>query len=567
MIAMWFVAHRNAHARRRRLYKLLDVPVLGLAMLLLVPLVGLWCRRILHPFDLEWMEGGMLAHAWRLARGLPLYDAAAADFVPYVYPPGYAAVIAALSTVFPLGYAPARIVSLVGTFAAAGAIVWCGIRQLRDPMMGVLGGFLFLLCYGGSGAFYDLARVDGLAIGLLAWAIVLGAERRERARIASAVLLVAVFLVKHSYALFGLPMALGIWAQGGFRSALRFCVIAAVPALAATLCLQHVSHGGFLAYVMGVPLAHPMIRHQAFPGSFGELARLLGIAWGSVIVLLILRGLRLGVHRAVIVLGIPALCGAFAVASSDHLDWPVGVGLLDESIRMGTLALFGASVGASIVMGVAFFRARAVSWSWVYGTGVASCALFVSALMRGHQGGFTNVLIPAHWALVVAMMVACSWLRKTIPGWSSSVVCAAAWSAQLSLVAARNDIDRLTPKAEDVIIGRRIVEQVRRCRAPVLSPHAAWLPVQAGFAPSTHLIAIWDIDHPNGPRKPLVDDFEAALRNHHWGCIVDGNRPPLRYGVDSAYPVIVPLGVPDDALVPTTGWRGRPESIRFAPRQ
>src|SRR5262245_21490265 len=86
---------------RRRPHLLLDVAALLLAGALLVPLLLLWARRAAHPFDLEWMEGGMLAHAWRIQHGLPLYDAPAAEFVPYLYPPGYAAVLAALSTVAP----------------------------------------------------------------------------------------------------------------------------------------------------------------------------------------------------------------------------------------------------------------------------------------------------------------------------------------------------------------------------------------------------------------------------------------------------------------------------------
>ncbi|MBK9259324.1 MAG: hypothetical protein IPM54_05755 [Polyangiaceae bacterium] len=563
---MWPMARRGERTPHRSLYRLLDVSVLGLAMLLLVPLLHLWSLRIFHPLDLEWMEGGMLGHAWRIKHGLPLYDAPASEFVPYLYPPGYAAVVAALSMFFPLDYPLARTVSLASSFAAAGAIVWCGARQLRDPMMGILGGFLFLLCYGGSGAFYDLARVDGLAIGLLSWAIVLGAERNEKARVAAAVFLCAAFLVKHSYALFGLPMMLGMWARDGFRKALRFGVLAAAPAFFLTLWLNHVTHGGFIAYVVGVPLAHPMIRHQAFPGSFGELARLLGIAWAVAIAMILMRGMKLGVYRGVVIVGIPALCGAIGVALMPHLAWPVGVGLLDDSIRMGTLVLFGATVGASIVVSLSYLAARKVSWRWVYGGGIGLCALLISALMRGHQGGYTNVLIPGHWALVVAMTTASARLRHAWPGWPSFAACAVAWSAQLTWVAEPNDIARLSPRAEDVAIGRRIVEQVRRCKAPVLSPFAAWLPVQAGFAPSSHLISLWDIDHPGGARERMIDEFRAAVRDHHWGCIVDDERPLLDYGVRTEYPNTVPLNVPDDALVPTTGWRGRPRVIRLAPK-
>ena len=58
----------------RRAAHLLEVLVpLAVAALLLLRLGLVWAARAPYPFDLEWMEGGMLAHAWRLANGLPLY--------------------------------------------------------------------------------------------------------------------------------------------------------------------------------------------------------------------------------------------------------------------------------------------------------------------------------------------------------------------------------------------------------------------------------------------------------------------------------------------------------------
>lgn len=71
------------------------VPALAAASLVLNVVRGFLARRT-HPFDLEWMEGGMLAHAWRIVHGLPLYPEPGPEWIPYVYPPGYAAVLAAL---------------------------------------------------------------------------------------------------------------------------------------------------------------------------------------------------------------------------------------------------------------------------------------------------------------------------------------------------------------------------------------------------------------------------------------------------------------------------------------
>ena len=108
------------------------------AVLLLLLLAAVWVARIPYPFDLEWMEGGMLAHAWRLDQGLPLYVAPNPDFVPYIYPPGYSAVLAVLGKVFGLSPALGRVVSLFGTLAAAAAVPFVVTRHTARPVSGLV---------------------------------------------------------------------------------------------------------------------------------------------------------------------------------------------------------------------------------------------------------------------------------------------------------------------------------------------------------------------------------------------------------------------------------------------
>ena len=45
--------------------------------------------RFPYPFGLEWMEGGILAHALRIAEGQPTYAAPSVDFIPFLYTPLY----------------------------------------------------------------------------------------------------------------------------------------------------------------------------------------------------------------------------------------------------------------------------------------------------------------------------------------------------------------------------------------------------------------------------------------------------------------------------------------------
>src|ERR1700755_2533072 len=57
--------------------------------------------RIGYPWPLEWMEGASLQHAIRIARGLPIYAAPSAEFIPYVYPP--LAYVPMAAAAWPLG--------------------------------------------------------------------------------------------------------------------------------------------------------------------------------------------------------------------------------------------------------------------------------------------------------------------------------------------------------------------------------------------------------------------------------------------------------------------------------
>ena len=48
--------------------------------------------------------------------------------------------------------------------------------------------------------------------------------------------------------------------------------------------------------------------------------------------------------------------------------------------------------------------------------------------------------------------------------------------------------------------------------------------IKAGHPPTTHLIALWDIDHENGPLVSGVDSIKEDIRTHRWGTIVSADK-------------------------------------------
>jgi hypothetical protein len=399
------------------------IPVV-VAVVLVAHLAATWAARFPYPFDLEWMEGGMLAHSWRLQHGLPIYTEAGREFIPFIYPAGYASVLAALGKVFGLGYELGRAVSLAGTLAAAGAIVRIVRHHGGSALTGLLGAAMFLGCYRFSGAFYDLVRLDGLYIGLLSWAVALGLERRRGALEASALLLAAAFLVKQHCAVFGIPMALGIWTRDGWVAALRFALFAAVPALLVTGLLQWRTDGHYLTYVYSVPALHHLKGLRAFPGTPREAAHalpiLLPLAAGWVAV----RTARHSGQGGPIVLGVSVALAVAVGVFTASLGYVPGTTrshpVLLSLVGAGSLGL-GTAAAIAGLAGLLWHRRR--EWRYLYGVGVAGLILVSGALMRAHVGGFLNVHIQMHWVIRGACRCGwegCSSRRSWATSWGSS---------------------------------------------------------------------------------------------------------------------------------------------------
>lgn len=56
-------------------------------------------RRMRYPYDVEWIESGILVEVMRIAHGQPLYTAPTLDYIPFLYGPLYFYLAAALSKV------------------------------------------------------------------------------------------------------------------------------------------------------------------------------------------------------------------------------------------------------------------------------------------------------------------------------------------------------------------------------------------------------------------------------------------------------------------------------------
>jgi len=461
-------------------------------LLLLVSGLQLWelgqavATRFGYGYDLEWMEGAMLVAAARARDGLPIYTEPSPDYIPFIYPPTYTALLGALGHLFPLGYPLGRALSILGTGAAALAIGWAAVRAGARWPLAVGCAALFLGTYAETGSFFDLVRLDGLSIGLLGWALAFAVGPGRRDAVVGGLLLAAAFTLKHHAAIFGFPLVLWRWRAHGRREALAFAVAAAAPALLFTIAMELVSGGLFLVWLLGVPASHGMVVDRLLP----------------------------------------------AVSLSFDPFRYSGTGAMMECIHAAPLVWLLALGQPRWMKGTA--------WPWV-----GLVALVTVSLMRGHTGGYTNVLIPMMWAQALwpALVAGASprpWLAHVV----TALVAVQVWFG-------RDALERLVPTERDAERGAALVEQIRALPGTVLIPHAPWYAVLAGKEPGFALITLWDINHERGPYYRDVRRVRKALETGRWDWLVLPDDK-LGYGLKDGYRrdrALDPQGPPT-----RTGW-------------
>lgn len=418
----------------------------GLAALplFLVPL-GRFLRvaaaRFDYPFDLEWMEGGVLLHAQRLLSGHPLYAAPSLDFIPFLYPPGYYALLAALFRFTGPGYATARLCSIAATLGTGALIAWLARRAGNPLPLALAWCGLWFACFPLSGFFFDLARVDAVTTFLLTAAIAALLVDVERPRPTTFLLLVLLtvlaVLTKQNAVVYGGAIAASLAAASGWRRGAAFAAATAGVLGLAVLVLQARSGGWFWFYTVRVPRAHGVEWQRLLGGVWVEGIERLPIAW------LALPGLAALAH------GAPA-------AGEPAGDGP-------PTLRWRALAL------------------------------VLAAAFTADLMMNGHRWSFDNVHMPLHATLVLvaavtspALVAATGSKRGAIPVWLLLGLALQVW-------ATRFDLQAQIPNPAARADSERQMHLLAARGGRILAPEFPYLLPQAGLRPCFHLAALADL--------------------------------------------------------------------------
>lgn len=460
--------------------------------------------RIRYPYELEWIEGGILQHVQRVMAGLPIYTTPTLEWTPLIYGPLYYYVSAAAARAMGDGFLPLRLVSFGSSVGIAVLLFWLIRRETGSRLAGFFAGAFFIAGYKTMGSWYDVARVDGVFVFLLIGAIVVyRCFRGTKSALVGAALLSLAFLAKQTTLLAILPMvAWGLWRQR--NRTLLFALPAGGAIAVMVIVAQARTDGWFLYYTMGLAGRHPLVKSMFIDFWIGDV-----LAPSSIAVL---------------------FAATFFFLGKDMTTQPM----------IGT-------------------RPREFYGAVAIGLGGAAWA------SRLHDGGWFNVLMPGFAALAILFGLGIDAVLRVIDARAgalrSRLVGIVFLGIALQFIRTAYNPFQEIPSRADRLTGDRIVETLARAPGDVFVPDHPYLAERAGKRGTAHRAALADILRIEDARaKELDSQLSEEFRSRHFvAALIDNSHslPMLGDDFERADDLIR-----DDSFWPVVGVKTRP-SILF----
>jgi 4-amino-4-deoxy-L-arabinose transferase-like glycosyltransferase len=390
--------------------------------------VGLGALRLVHPPELDPIEGVTMDHVVRLAEGRPIYVKPSLDFVPLAEMPGYPALTSLLARAFGPRLWEPRLISLLAALliaALAFRIVW---SETQHWTLGAAAAGLMLATSGLTGGRYDVARPDSLAMALsLAGLTALRFTDGIRGALAAALLLSLGCFTQLHAAWFLPAAAIHLWVADRRR---------------------------LFPFLLGVAVV--------VGGGVWVLSRGLGPWFGFFAWEIPLRALRAG-----------------RIASIETL----------ARALIGTLGLLTLPALLALVLPIPGWRGKSGLWTWA-ALGGLGAGLMAAFEPRGLASPLVPTAViwsvagPISLARVVGHLTA--WPGSERMGRSSAVYLALV----LQFVPLAGGLQKLLPAAEDRLAHAELTERLRRFHGKVMLLGHGFYAWQAGKGMSLQPVAL-----------------------------------------------------------------------------
>lgn len=235
--------------------------------------------RVLHPFELEWMEGAMLDIVSRVLAGQPMYAEPSVDFVSFIYPPAFYYASAAVAIVTGTEFIALRLVSFLSALGVFVLLYRFVVRESGDRFAGLVATGLFAATFEIGGAWFDVGRVDSLFLVVLFGAMyVIRFHQGLRGHILGGALVALAFLTKQSGIVMAAPVLLYALYRD-WRYGLVAGAVAAALMVSAVLAVDAVNDGWFLFYGFQLPRTYSVLASRVADFWRVDIVPPLAVAW------------------------------------------------------------------------------------------------------------------------------------------------------------------------------------------------------------------------------------------------------------------------------------------------
>lgn len=214
--------------------------------------------RMTYPFTLEWMESGAFVQISRILARQPLYVRPSFEFIPQIYPPVYFYVSALVDTLFGNSFLSLRLVSIISTVGILYLIFILVRQQTKSYLAGILSAGLFCGTYQLSGYWFDIARVDSLALALLLLSVYLLLKNNPTASLLGGIFLALSCFTKQTMLI--VAVILTIYCILPLRkNNIIFIGTAFLGYIGGTVLLDWLHEGWYSYYIFQLPGRHRFI--------------------------------------------------------------------------------------------------------------------------------------------------------------------------------------------------------------------------------------------------------------------------------------------------------------------
>lgn len=478
--------------------------LMGVAVLFFLTYLWIVARRITYPFQLEWVEGGMLQETLRILQGQSLYSPPSVEFVSFLYPPLYFYASALVSLLFGPTLFSLRLVSFLASLVSLGGIFAIVQRETQSRLWALVSAGLFIAGFRATGAWLDIGRVDSLFLAFYVLALYfISAEKTPRHAVAAGVCAALSFLSKQTALTLFLPLVVVCFVEN-WRQATIFLLTWLGLTAGVSLFFYWNSGGWYLYYVFSLLNQQTdWIRSMFISFWWQDL-----FAWLPV-----------------------AISLAIFYLAACFLSETRGPTWLWSSIWFGALAsafLTRVKAGGYVNVLLPAFATTAI----LFGLGASRLAPKTLRILGRQQ------------PVKIGLYLLCI--------------------AQFALLAYNPGAQ--IPTQADLEAGQQLVQRIARLPGDVYLPNHGYLAAQAGKKFLAHHSAIWDVmrgDNTSPVKAALEKELKKAVRQKRFSAVLlDSEKWYYLPGLPTFYqPAEYGLSQEGKVFLPVTGAPTRPKFL------